>query len=143
MIYYFILAYGFTGKVLFQLCPPMVYIPQLIQKVDNAHHQWIKSIHWIVQLVSLIRALYLSDSDVQTEENAIQRINLCPVDNTLISLILIFWIVFYPMDNAIQCLNNQAHNTVYISEPGSGTCTSSGSRTTAAVPTIKGRFLEV
>ena len=85
----------------------------------------------------------MNNNDVSIEDNAVQRINLCPVDNTLISLILILWIVFYPMDNAIQCLNNQAHYTVYIAEPGSGACTSSGSRTTAAVPTIKGRFLEV
>ena len=32
MIYYFILAYGFTGKIIFQLCPPMVYIPQLFKR---------------------------------------------------------------------------------------------------------------
>ena len=115
--------------------------PPVIQKVNNAHHQWI-NLYPLDSAVGFLNT-YLSDSDVQTEDNAIQRINLCPVDNTLISLILILWTVFYPMDNAIQCLNNQAHCTIYISEPGSGACTNSGSRTTAAVPTIKGRFLEV
>ena len=115
--------------------------PPDIQKVDNAHHHWI-NLYPLDSAVGFLNT-YLSDSDVQTEDNVIQRINLCPVDNTLISLILTLWIVFYPMDNAIQCLNNQAHCTVYISGPGSGACTSSGSRTTAAVPTIKGRFLEV
>ena len=32
MIYYFIFAYGFSGKIIFQLCPPMVYIPQLFKR---------------------------------------------------------------------------------------------------------------
>ena len=33
MIYYFILVYGCTGKIFFfQLCPPMVYIPQIFKR---------------------------------------------------------------------------------------------------------------
>lgn len=128
-------------KFFFFNCVHLWFSPPDIQKVDSAHHQWM-NLYRLDSAVGFLNT-YLSDSDVQTEDNAIQRINLCPVDNALISLILSLWIVFYPMDNAIQCLNNQAHCTVYISGPGSGACTSSGSRTTAAVPTIKGRFLEV
>ena len=139
MIYYFILVYGCTGKIFFFNCVHLWFTSPRYSK--GAHHQWI-NLYPLDSAVGFLNT-YLSDSDVQTEDNAIQRINLCPVDNTLISLILSLWIVFYPMDNAIQCLNNQAHCTVYISGPGSGACTSSGSRTTAAVPTIKGRFLEV
>ena len=54
--------------------------PPVIQKVDNAHQ-----IYPLDSAVGFLNT-YLSDSDVQTEDNAIQRINLCPVDNTLISL---------------------------------------------------------
>ena len=43
----------------------------------------------------------------QTLDSAIHRIKIYPVDTAqLVSLILIRWIVIYPVDNAIQRLNN-------------------------------------
>ena len=54
IIYYFILAYGFTGKIIFQLCPPMVYIPQLFKRNIMHTISGYISIQWIEQLVSLI-----------------------------------------------------------------------------------------
>ena len=44
---------------------------------------------------------------VQTLDSAIDRIKIYPVDNAMVSLILIRWIVIYPVDSAIQRLNNQ------------------------------------
>ena len=44
---------------------------------------------------------------VQTSDSAIHRINHYPADSVLISGILIRWIVIYPVDSAIQRLNNQ------------------------------------
>ena len=44
---------------------------------------------------------------VQTLDSAIDRIKIYPVDNAMVSLILIRWIVIYPEDSAIQRLNNQ------------------------------------
>ena len=39
--------------------------------------------------------------------NAITRINLYPVNDAFDFLTLVRWIVIYPVDSAIQCLNNQ------------------------------------
>ena len=44
---------------------------------------------------------------VQTSDSAIHRINHYPADSVLISGILIRWIVIYPVDSAIQRLNNR------------------------------------
>ena len=46
---------------------------------------------------------------VQTlDSGAFQWINHYPADGViLISVILFHWIVIYPVDSAIQCLNNQ------------------------------------
>ena len=38
--------------------------------------------------------------------NAIHWINLCPLNNAIFSLILIHWIVVFPVDGAIQLFNN-------------------------------------
>ena len=44
---------------------------------------------------------------VQTSDSAIHRINHYPADSVLISGILIRWIAIYPVDSAIQRLNNR------------------------------------
>ena len=43
---------------------------------------------------------------VQTSDSAIHRINHYPADSVIDSVILIRWIVIYPLDSAIQLLNN-------------------------------------
>ena len=43
---------------------------------------------------------------VQKLDSAIHRINLYPLDNAIGSLMLIQWIVIYPVDSAIQLLNS-------------------------------------
>ena len=43
---------------------------------------------------------------VQTLDSTIHLINLCSVDNEIGFLILIHWIVIYPVDSTIQRLNN-------------------------------------
>ena len=50
------------------------------------------------------------DPVVQTLDSAIHRIKIYPMDSA-ISLILIGWIVIYPVDNAIQRLNNRVLET--------------------------------
>ena len=62
--------------------------------------------------VSLHRRLHSLDTQgqvVRKVDNAIHRINLCPVDNIILVsfLILIRWVVIYLVDSAIQGLNNQ------------------------------------
>ena len=51
---------------------------------------------------------------VQTSDSAIHRINLYLLDTVaqLVSLILIHWIVIYPVDSAIQRLNNRRQKFV-------------------------------
>ena len=45
---------------------------------------------------------------VQTLDSGIHRIKIYPLGGALwVSLILIHWIVIYPMDTAIQRLNNR------------------------------------
>ena len=44
----------------------------------------------------------------KVHDNAIHLINFYPVDSAiLVSLILIYWIVIYPVDSALQHLNNR------------------------------------
>ena len=52
---------------------------------------------------------------IQKVVNAIHRINLCPVDNAIVSfLILTHWIEIYPLDNVIQLSNNWGLITVCV-----------------------------
>ena len=44
---------------------------------------------------------------VQMVNSAIHRINHFPADNTIVSYKFIRWIVIYPLDSAILCLNNR------------------------------------
>ena len=48
---------------------------------------------------------------VQTLDSAIHRIKIYPMDNAIDFLILIRWIVIYPVDSAIQRLNNRGLST--------------------------------
>ena len=50
---------------------------------------------------------------VQTLDSAIHRIKIYPVVTQLVSLILIHWIVIYPVDSAIQRLNNRGQMFVF------------------------------
>ena len=49
---------------------------------------------------------------VQKVNSAIRWINLYQCITQLVSLILIRWIVIYPVDSAIQCLNNRGQGPV-------------------------------
>ena len=60
-----------------------------------------------------LRFFYIFQDDktsapvVQKVDNAIHRINLYPLDIVqLVFLIIIYWIVMYPVDSAIHLLNN-------------------------------------
>ena len=62
-------------------------LPPVVQRVDSAIHQ---------------------APAVQTLDSAIHPLNHYPADSViLISVILIHWIVIYPVDSAIQRLNNR------------------------------------
>ena len=50
---------------------------------------------------------------VQTLDSAIHRIKIYPVVTQLVSLILIHWIVIYPVDSTIQRLNNRGQMFVF------------------------------
>jgi len=72
----------------------------------------------------LVQALHVV---VQKVDNTIHLINLYPLDST-ISPILIRWIVIYPVDNDIQCLNNLGRNSLW---------------TTSSTPALSRKFMEV
>ena len=67
---------------------------------------------------------------VQKVDNAIQRINLYPLDSIIINnyqrnqllvpLIVIHWIVIYAVDSAIQLLNNWALDNKQLGRVGEG-----------------------
>ena len=54
---------------------------------------------------------------VQTLDSAIHRINHYPADSVilLLSVILTHWIVIYPVDSAIQHLNNRGQEGKWLS----------------------------
>ena len=47
----------------------------------------------------------------------IHWIILCPVDSTMVSLTLVDWMVIYPMNSAIQLLNNWGRSNL-VSDTG-------------------------
>ena len=65
----------------------------------------------------LSKRLNSQASVFQRLDSAVHRINHYPVDSVLISPLHSCWIVIYPVDSAIQCLNNRDQELFYLLFP--------------------------